>query len=248
MDEKEVGEGNEDVLDEDSAEEDEDGLDKNGEEKSDDSEESEDINDEDKEDYTEESKRQNRILTWVLVFVVVVIASAVFVNNYKESQKEFEYNGFNFTVLDEGDVRFYHTSFIIYNIKQVENSLPVRNEVNYNVYLRKDPRKVEKISFNGKMNKMEMMVLNDSGEFNCEGDGVIAIVNMNQILNAIGTKVIRDDNATCDEQGRYMFVNIQGGDKTSVEQYGPSCYNINVDRCEILEGTERFVLEALNQK
>ena len=43
-----------------------------------------------------------------------------------------------------------------------------------------------------------------------------------------------------------MFVNIRGGDKTSVEQYGPSCYNINVDECEILEGTERFVLEMLN--
>ena len=207
--------------------------------------ESKDINDEDKED-SKESKKQNRILVWVLVFVVVVIASAVFVNYYSVSQKEFEYNGFNFTVLDEGDVRFYHTSFTIYDIKQVENSLPVRNEVNYNVYLRNNPKKLEKISFNGKMNKMEMMVLNDSGEFNCEGDGVIAIANMNQILNAIGTKVIRDDNATCDEQGRYMFVNIQGGDKTSVEQYGPSCYNINIDECEILEGTERFVLEMLN--
>ena len=103
--------------------------------------ESKDINNED----NEESKKQNRVLAWVLVFVVVVIASAVFVNYYSVSQKEFEYNGFNFTVLDEGDVRFYHTSLTIYDIKQVENSLPIRNEVNYNVYLRNNPKKLEKV-------------------------------------------------------------------------------------------------------
>ena len=250
MDEKEVEEKDENILDENddySKEESGDILD--GESGDDDylkegrDNERKDINNED----NEESKKQNRVLACVLVFVVVGIASAVFVNNYKVSQKEFEYNNFTFEVLQEGNVKFYHTSFIIHKFFESANSnVPIKQTVDYNVYLRKDPRKLEKISFSGEMNRLEMMVLNDSGEFNCEGKGVIAIANMNQILNAIGTKVIRDDNATCDEQGRYMFVNIRGGDKTSVEQYGPSCYNINVDECEILEGTERFVLEMLN--
>ena len=100
-------------------------------------------------------------------------------------------NNFTFEVLQEGNVKFYHTSFIIHKFFESANSnVPIKQTVDYNVYLRKDPRKLEKISFSGEMNRLEMMVLNDSGEFNCEGKGVIAIANMNQILNAIGTKVI----------------------------------------------------------
>ena len=41
-----------------------------------------------------------------------------------------------------------------------------------------------------------------------------------------------------------MFVKLQEANKTSIEQVGPACYNININNCEILEGTERFMIET----
>ena len=95
------------------------------------------------------------------------------------------------------------------------------------------------------MNKREMLVLNNTDEFGCGGKGVIAIANMVQILNAVKIKAIIDPNATCDSQGRYTIVDIQYGNETMIEQYGPSCYKIYVKDCKILEGTERYVVEVL---
>ncbi|MCX6750206.1 MAG: hypothetical protein NTZ83_02005, partial [Candidatus Pacearchaeota archaeon] len=56
---------------------------------------------------------------------------------------------------------------------------------------------------------------------------------------------MRDENASCDELGRYMYIVVQPGEETSVEKFGPNCYNINIKDCEILEGTERFITEML---
>jgi len=41
-----------------------------------------------------------------------------------------------------------------------------------------------------------------------------------------------------------MFVLIQESTRTSIEQFGPACYNINIKNCEILEGTERFLADT----
>ena len=60
----------------------------------------------------------------------------------------------------------------------------------------------------------------------------------------VGTKVIRDENATCDSEGRYMYINLKSGDKTKIEQSGNACYDILINNCEILEGTERFMVET----
>ena len=41
-----------------------------------------------------------------------------------------------------------------------------------------------------------------------------------------------------------MFVLIQESNRTSIEQFGPACYNINIKNCEILKGTERFMIDT----
>ena len=54
---------------------------------------------------------------------------------------------------------------------------------------------------------------------------------------------MKDENASCDAEGEYMFIQIEEGEETNVEQFGPSCYKLIVSDCEILPVTERFMIE-----
>lgn len=181
-------------------------------------------------------KQENKILRnflfGIVVFIVLVLLLTFFVNY----TKNFEYEGVEFDVEKAGEVVFYHTSF-----PMVEDG----RDINYNIYLRNDPRELRSVDFDGEVNLLEMMVLDNTEDFVCDGDGGIAMLNFQQILGAFGTTIIKDPNATCDSQGRYMFLKIQPGDETSVVQFGPACYEININNCEILEGTERFLVELL---
>ncbi|VVB83346.1 Uncharacterised protein [uncultured archaeon] len=151
----------------------------------------------------------------------------------------FDYKGVKFEVTKMGQLTLYKTS------------LPVTTSdgkrADYNFYLRNDPRKLEAIQFDGQINLSPNMVLNMTNNFNCNGDGMIAIANIQNLYNLIGTKMIKDENATCDLEGRYMFLRIRDGNKTGIMEYGikGGCYNIDINNCEILPATEKFMLETL---
>lgn len=183
-------------------------------------------------------KSENKILKKVFIWLIGLSLIFIFAFLIFNSAKNFEYGGINFNVIKEGDVRFYHTSFpVTYEGKRL----------NYNVYLRNDPRKLENIPFNGELNLLKIMVINNTESFVCEGDGGIAMLNFQQILRPFGVELMKDPDATCDPEGRYMFVKIQPGNITSIEQTGQSCYDLNVNNCEILKVTERFIIEVLTQ-
>jgi len=181
-------------------------------------------------------EQQNKLLKQVLLWLGFIIFLVLVFTLISYLRTNFKYNDVEFEVVkDSGGIIFYKTS------------LPVVSEgknLNYNFYLRNDPKELKKVKFEGKLNIQEFMVMNYTNEFSCEGYGAIALTNMNTLYELIGTKVMKDDNATCDEEGRYMFVKILAGEKTKIEQFGPSCYNLYIKDCEILKGTERFMLET----
>ena len=180
----------------------------------------------------EENKVLKKILIGLGVLILVLIAGYFIIN----SLSSFKYKGVNFNIIKEGEILFYHTSFPLkYN----------GNDVNYNVYLRNDPRKLEDVQFNGNITLMEMMVINNTDGFVCDGDGGIAMYNFKQIVNAIGITTMQDPNASCDPQGRYTFIKIDKGDITEIKQTGHSCYEFYVSNCEILKVTEKFLVETL---
>ncbi len=186
-------------------------------------------------------KSNNKILKKVFVGLGIFVVLFIFIILFINSINSFEYKGINFNVVkDTGDLIFYNTAFPMYSSETGEHV------ADYNVYLRTDPRKLQNIVFEGDINLAKILVINSTG-FNCEGNGVIAIANFVQVFGAIGTQVVKDQNASCDSQGRYMFVQIQSGNETSIKQVGPSCYEFNVNNCEILEVTERFIVETLAQ-
>ena len=181
-------------------------------------------------------ENQNKILRNVLIFLGIFMFASILIFISINSSKNFEYKGIHWNRIKEGEVIFYHTSF---------PAILEGRDVNYNVYLRNDPRTLDKIPFKGDLNLYEMMVINSTNDFVCGGNGGIAMINLQQIVSAFGIKTMKDPQAGCDPEDRYMFVTIQEGETTGIEQISQSCYNFNVNNCEILKVTEKFIVETL---
>jgi hypothetical protein len=196
----------------------------------------ENVNEEEKEKKKERTK-ENKILTVVLVFIGIFFLILIVSFLIMRTSNHPKYGGLTFNVIQEGELKLYQTSFpIIYK----------GDVAKYNIYLRKNPKELKRnVPFSGEISSIQDTVINITKEFDCNGDQVIAIANIVNLYGAINKKIMRDENASCDELGRYMYIVVQPGEETSVEQFGPNCYNINIKDCEILEGTERFILEML---
>lgn len=188
----------------------------------------------------EPSKKQiideNKILIKFILVIGIIVLSFLALYFYVNSLGTFEYRGLDFEIIQEGEITFYHTSFLI------KDGL---GNINYNVYLRNDPRELERIPFEGEIYTMERFVINNTDDFVCGGDGGISMINLQQVFDAFGSEFIKDPDAGCDLFGRFGFLKIQESDKTSIEQTGPACYNLNVNNCEILKVTEKFMIETL---
>lgn len=187
----------------------------------------------------EEVEKNNKQLKIILIIGGLIIMSIFGLALFIDSVRNFGYNGLKFEIQKEGEVIIYTTAFPVYS------SITGKQVADYNIYLRNDPRKIKDIPIIGEINLQEIIVINISEEFDCNKDEVIAVANMVQIFGALGNKVMKDQNATCDDEGRYTFVQIKSGNETNIEQFGPSCYYLNVNNCEILQVTERFIIEKI---
>jgi|SaaInlV_150m_DNA_3_1039698.scaffolds.fasta_scaffold09186_2 hypothetical protein len=181
-------------------------------------------------------EQHNRILKGIFgIFIVfaILIGGYYTLSSYISN---FTYEGVDFEIVKEGELIFYKTSLpVIYQDESRE----------YDFYLRNDPRKLVNIQFYGQLHLIENMVLNATASFNCEGDGPIAIANLVNLYNIMGAKIIRDENATCYSGMEYSLVNIQPGNTTYIDKTDDACYQMYINDCEILEATERFMVQTL---
>ena len=181
---------------------------------------------------------QKILLRNILLTIGIFVVGFCLILLVLYSMNNFDSGGVKYNLIKEGDLTFYHTNF-------PSNFVTPSRTVDYNVYLRNDPRELKNTPFEGNLMRLEMAVLESKENFDCEGDGVIAIANFNQIMKAMGTGVIRDPEAGCDPTGRYNFFELKSGEETKVVQTGPACYDFVIKDCEILEVSERFLIEAL---
>lgn len=185
-----------------------------------------------------EIKKENNILKIVIFVIIGFVLTFLVIYGVMYYTSHFEVEGVKFDIVQVGQLTLYHTS------------LPVSYQgglADYNFYLRTDPRVLQNLRFDDEITIKKDMVINMESDFNCNGNGVIAIANLLNLYKLIGTEVIKDENASCDEIfGRYMWINIREGDNTKVNEFGLNggCYNIDINNCEILEGTEKFMLET----
>lgn len=182
-----------------------------------------------------ENKFLSRFFIVILLFFLAIIV-AFFI---MKSPSHTKYNGITFNVIKEGELIFYEVPFNVAN-----NGKPAV----YNIYLRNEPKKLNKeIPFKGELELKNYMVLDVTTEnLFCDGDWNIAIGNMLN-LNIFNIEIMKDENAGCDPEGEYMFVQIEEGEKSMIEQTGPSCYKLIVSDCEVLPVTERFMIEVFSE-
>lgn len=193
-----------------------------------------------------EVKKMNKQLGNILLGIIITIAIFGLVIFINYNSVHFKYKEMKFNVVKFCDSRpclvTYQTAFPAEHNGQ---------KIDYNFYLRNDPRKLEKIPFKGNITLLKRIIIKhegEIGEFNCEGDGVIGVANIVNLYSFLGAdaKVVNKSNPiTCDNLfGRYMFIDIVEGNETKIEQYGPACYRMYVHNCEILPATERFMTES----
>ena len=181
-------------------------------------------------------EQENKILRNVLIGIGLIVAVFLGIYLYSYYQTHYSFQGVKFDKIKQGELTFYHTTFPV-----SQNG----RAVTYNAYLRTNTDVLAKVPFEGNLTVMDKMVINSTKDFNCDGDGIIAVANLAQIFGAVGSKAVKDDNASCDPQGRYTFVRMQESDYTGVIQTGPACYDINIKDCEVLPATERLILEMM---
>lgn len=176
---------------------------------------------------------ENKILINVIIIIGILTLAVLAFYFAVKSAAQFNYKGVDFEIVRE--IAPYRTSIpVIYQ----------GNKIPYYFYLRNDPRDLENVNFDGELNLKKEIIINATGNLDCDGYGIIAVANLANLYKVLGANVIKDQNATCNYDGNYMFLQIQESDETSIEQFGASCYNINVKNCEILESTEKFMTET----
>ena len=183
-------------------------------------------------------KKENKQLKNILIGIGIFILVILLVVGATKLMANFKYENTKFKMVKEGNLIFYKTSFPMKNARG-------EHVADYSFFIRNDPRKLEKeVPFLGELKFMENMVINSESEFECNGDGVIAIANLVKLYEVVGTRAIKDENASCDSQSRYIYIEIKEGNETKVEQFSNTCYNIYINDCEILKGTERFMTKT----
>lgn len=188
----------------------------------------------------EEKKDYNKLLKNILIGVGFFIIAFIAVILIIEASKHTTYKDLDFEKVKAGEIVFYKMQF----------PTNVGGEwKTFNLYMRTDPKELEKIPFEGRrINLKEVLVLNITDEFQCEGMGIISVANLVQFLkDGMGVDVVQDKNASCDEQGRYIFLEIEPANETKIIQNSQNCYTIKVSNCEILKGTEKFILEKMTE-
>ena len=177
-------------------------------------------------------KKQFGIILGVLG-AIILLCLIGFIFNY--SATHFDYKGLKFKKVVQGEIIFYEVSMVT----QYEG-----NKLTYNFYLRTNPNKLKDVTFDGEIELKNALILNVTTEnLFCDGDWQIAIGNLMN-LYIFNIEVGRDENATCDPEGRYAFVQIHEGNESRIEQYGPTCYNLYIADCEVLAVTEKFMVET----
>ncbi len=190
----------------------------------------------------EESKQLKKIFLVLGFLVSIFVVVLIFIN----ASATFTYDGIDFETVKSGDLILYKTSLPVNSDDHKITGDAV--SINYNFYLRNDPRKLKNIplKLDENLNQLTSTVINFTEGFNCDGMGVVAVTNLANLLKVLDAEVMKDETAVCDPEGRYTFLRLQRGNETSIEQFGPSCYNLNINNCEILDVTEKYMLELLS--
>tara|TARA_Y100000310_G_scaffold102822_1_gene100976 strand:+ start:547 stop:1212 length:666 start_codon:yes stop_codon:yes gene_type:complete len=198
-------------------------------------------------------KRLEKELLYILGFMVFLIILFVFASSIFKGFNTFEYEGMTFTKERLGEIPFYHYYYLFTN---KDNVL-----VQYNLYLRNDPRENEIPIFGDEIfleeNKAVYMTVEKNEELNVCPYGVLGVTNLISFLGDNDYVVeggnpdfhsAKENNETwvnCETHKYNPVVKVVKGDVSQITVEG-NCYEISVASCEdFLLSTEKFTLQIL---
>lgn len=191
-----------------------------------------------------QKKKEEKTLRNILVILGIVLLFVVGYYFYAQSQITMEYKGIEFKGASYGE------NLILYETLTLLPSNDGTNQM-FGFRIRTNPKELKKINFDGleDYNLMKATGIKlENGTFNCEGDGVIAMPNMQRLFEKTGAQFIPDQEAECDEEGRYNLFILKYGDKTEISKIGNNCYEVivkgNDESCEVLAATEKIMVET----
>ena len=189
--------------------------------------------------------QENKILKMIFLIVGVVFLLIAGIYFYTQSQINFTYKNIEFQKTKIGEIDFYETKTLA---TADDGSL-------FGFRLRTKPSVLENIPFEN-VDELRLMKVNgytyeDNKTFDCEGDGVIAMANLQRLFSKQGMSVLRDPNSGCDSEGRYNYFTLKYGSATEINEVGPNCYEIviqgNDAQCQILPATEKLMVELYSR-
>jgi len=217
-------------------------------------------------DFSEENKElekiQNKQIKWavfLMVAIVLIIVVVPFIkNNFID---KFDYKGLVFQKTQIGELVFYSSKFpVVSGTGQVIGD--------YAVNLRNDPRDLEYIPVNVTDEKIEFTV--DRGKYGevyislnpfmevCEDSG-IALLALSGFLrdSALDVKSAVTDKAYarkhnltqrwCHNSAFDTVILVTDGNETAINEIKPNCYELQFNNCEILQVSEKLMLNVLEQ-
>lgn len=222
-------------------------------------EESESVKSEDKKSGATKKvlEREDKQLIWFIIGICAVFGIFLGAYFYTASLNNFEYLGLEWEKIKFGELDLYHTKVpIIYRGELV---------VNYNIYLRSDPRENDvPVNVNiGFTPGGDVIRTAEYEQWMCSGakkgfadlgdflsyfptiENVTGGFNDAQIANETSQPYYTCENAT----GGDTVIMWQKSDNPSIVQDSeyPSCYILNVGECESIKTTEAFIIEFIRQ-
>jgi hypothetical protein len=193
-------------------------------------------------------KKQEKLLKIILITLGVIIILVVASSIYLKSLRSSSYGEIEFRTVNMGTNQ---NPLIMHETLTLAISNDGSKE-QFGFRIRTKPSKLKRISFDAE--NFDLMKVNGywyEDEFNCEGDAIIAMENLKRLFKKTGMDFVRDNESTCDPEGRYNYFILKYGEKTQIKEVGNRCYEIIIegdeDSCEILQATEKLMVEVFNR-
>ena len=197
-------------------------------------------------------ENEDRQLTWVVAFIIIVFVITLGVYSWFEASKSFEFGGVDWAIEDYGNFDVYHARFA--NL--------IGDDLNYNLYLRNDPRK-NYVPVSGEFKSFKYGgYVSFSREIEaCRGEISRVMVDFGSFLKAgLGMKQINVATSDAEfslESGtpyvncyntfdRSVFMIDIGETRIVQDDANRFCYNIYVDDCNDILAIEKFMTEVVS--
>ena len=208
---------------------------------------------------TNEKKKQQKELYWVLGVMIVLILVFLLSNSVFKSMQTFSYQGLSFAKEKFGEIPVYHYYYIFKTPSSLTGQV-TSEFIKYNLFLRVDPRE-NNVSVDGEIYLVQgvqtYVSVNPTNLTQCENSS-IAIANLASFINGLVVapaksaspieEIANQSNVpyvTCENYLSEPRILIQAGEQSLIKKENTNCYVLTVANCEILEVTEKLIVQAI---